>query len=464
MKIIKSKILIVSLLISSLLLGNISGLSSAYAADDEYGIMLISANIATTTIGEDIVETALYLEELHPSRASGSDEEAAAAETLAQMLEERGFDKIYTTYIDEFLYTPLIDTSGESTVTDQRKTSRNVVGYINNNKEQTIIIGAHYDNYANEGEDENTGFYCNLLGVSAALEIATQLAAQEDLQYNIMVAFWGAAEDGFHGSEYFVSTLSNDELSKVALYVNLDMLAVGDSLYIFTNETADLHESTFIEEAENLGYELNAAPDDKQYTFAVLSERPFMHLGIQSDNFYFTTNEVMCANFLSYVWEDGAMLETLSDDNIMYTSNDNSTYIFDVHTKEEIENNMTEVSQIILATLTRDDIVSILQTSKEESTVVEVFYDDSFSTIVAVALIAIFAVILILQIRKVGKEVKLPESETEHSTPVKVESIEVFGETVILEDGALKRNPNRENNDGSGSDNFDNTPKNPFDF
>ncbi len=458
MKLFKRKILIASLLVVCLVAS--SGAAVTTLAEDEYGIMLISA-YEEVSIGEKIVETALYLEELHPYRGSGTDEEVAAAETLAMLLEDYGFESLYTSYIDEFLYTPLTDTSETTTVTSQRKTSQNVIGYINNNQEQTIIIGAHYDNYTYDQTSSNTGFYDNLLGVSAALEIASELAEKEGLEYNVMVAFWGAEEDGIHGSEYFVSSLTKDELSKIALYVNLDTLAVGDNLYIFTNEVSDLHEEVFLETAEDMGYDLSPAPEDKQYSLGMLTERPFMHLGIQSDNYYFTTNEVMCANFISYVWEDGYLGESKTNASILYTENDNSEYIFSVHGSDEIASSMTEIAEIVIETLSREDIISVLEESKETSSVIEVFYDDSAATIATIAMLSIFAIILLVTLTKLGKEIKLPEGEPESSVPVKTESIEIFGETVILEDGALKRRDNNQNYDGEQKDN---TPQSPFDF
>lgn len=475
MKIFKRKSFIASLLAVCLLACN-CGAVTALAAEGEYGVteitdvetvltsMLISA-YDNTTIGEKIVETALYLEELHPYRGSGTEEEAAAAQTLALLLENNGFDSIYDGYIDTFLYTPLTDTSETTTVTNQRKTSQNVVGYINNNQAQTIIIGAHYDNYTSDKTSNNTGFYDNLLGVAAALEIAYQLANTSGLEYNIMVAFWGAEEDGIHGSEYFVSSLSNSELDSIALYINLDSLAVGDDLYIFTNEIADYHEEIFLEEAENLGYELNAPPVDKQYTLPMLSERPFMHIGIQSDNFYFTTSGVMCANFFSYVWTEDIAIESLTHTPVMYTGNDNSQYIFEEYGREEIENSMTEVSEIIIAALSRDDIVSVLETSKETSKMIEFFYDDSFTTILTVGMIAIFAIFVVLKAKKLSKEVKLPEEDNVSiDKPTTIENVELFGETVILEDGALKQKKYDNQPFGSGKSGGDDTPPSPFDF
>ncbi len=467
MKKFKMKIIMTVLMISSVFIGFAPTSTPIANADtnDEYGIMLISAYEWEQSIGEKIVSTALYLEELHPYRGSGTTYESAAAETLAGMLEDYGFDKLYSSYIDEFLYTPLIDTSNTTSVTTQNKTSRNVVGYINNNCGKTIVIGAHYDNYYYEDEEGNTGFYTNLLGVSAALEIAYELSQLENFDYNIMVAFWGAEEDGLHGSEYFVSSLSNSELDSIALYINLDSLAVGDDLYIFTNEIADYHEEIFLEEAENLGYELNAPPVDKQYTLPMLSERPFMHIGIQSDNFYFTTSGVMCANFFSYVWTEDIAIESLTHTPVMYTGNDNSQYIFEEYGREEIENSMTEVSEIIIAALSRDDIVSVLETSKETSKMIEFFYDDSFTTILTVGMIAIFAIFVVLKAKKLSKEVKLPEEDNVSiDKPTTIENVELFGETVILEDGALKQKKYDNQPFGSGKSGGDDTPPSPFDF
>lgn len=387
-------------------------------------------------LGTAIVETALMLEEAHPERIPGTSGESETADTLALLLEEGGFDPLYSDYLQEFLYTPIYNTTNSATITT--KSSANVIGTINNNKEQTIIIGANYDSYFYDGEDGNTGFYSNLLGVATAYQIALELSEVEDLPYNIIIAFWGAKEDGFCGSEYFLSSLTNAEISTIALYVNLDGLGVGDNIYIFTNEVADSHEDAFVQTAEELGIELYQAPEDKGYTLPVLTERPYMHAGINSDNFYFMTEEVMCANFFSGVWGDGEFsYETALSDSILYTQNDNSEYIFSVHTREEIESEVASVSAIVLQTLTDEDILTVLAESKESSFGFEIFYDDSFITIVSLIILGGFVALFFVFRNKLKKEVKDESANTVEFH--ERQNIEVFGETVILEDGVVKR-------------------------
>lgn len=463
MKLFKSKILIASVICISFFAGSLQ-CDKVFAQENQKGEMLIMTNPQSQSAGERVVEMALAIEEAHPSRGSGTQGERETSKTLAKMLENGGFEKLGKSYTQEFLYTPLIDTSNTTTVTEQHKTSVNVIGQINNNKEQTIVIGAHYDNYAKEGEKNGTGFYSNLLGVAGAFEIASELSQVENLDYNIILAFWGAGEDGLHGSEYFVSSLTNDELSKISLYVNLDSVGVGDELNIFTNEVAEDHEEVFIAEANKLGYKLHSAPRYKGYTLALLPQRPFMHLGISSDNYHFMINEVPCANFISYVWNSEHSVESRVHQDIMYTANDNSEYIFETYGRDVISQRMTETVEIITATLSRGDIINVMQNSKESTIVKESFYDDSLSTIVGVCMVGIFALVALIVIKKLSKEVKMPEDDKPVLKSVKIENIEVFGETVVLQDGVRKRKPEESENIGFGIDGGNDKPQNPFEF
>ena len=55
-------------------------------------------------------------------------------------------------------------------------------------------------------------------------------------------AWWGAEEDGLLGSTAYVDGLSDDELARIALYLNYDM--VGSPNYIFMTQDAD--QSSFV--------------------------------------------------------------------------------------------------------------------------------------------------------------------------------------------------------------------------
>ena len=89
--------------------------------------------------------------------------------------------------------------------------------------EQTIVVGAHLDSVA-----EGPGINDNGSGVATVLEIARQLAAPGcdrcALASRVRFAFWGAEELGVLGSEHYVASAAPEELARIALNLNFDML------------------------------------------------------------------------------------------------------------------------------------------------------------------------------------------------------------------------------------------------
>ena len=84
----------------------------------------------------------------------------------------------------------------------------------------TVLIGAHHDSVA-----EGPGINDNGTGVAALLELARLVAESGRIPRNqIRFAFWGAEEEGLLGSEFYVDNLSPEELAKISLYLNVDMI------------------------------------------------------------------------------------------------------------------------------------------------------------------------------------------------------------------------------------------------
>jgi Zn-dependent M28 family amino/carboxypeptidase len=104
------------------------------------------------------------------------------------------------------------------------------------NDDNVVMAGAHLDSVqAGPGINDNGS------GSSALLEAAEQLAHVKP-QNTMRLAWWGAEEDGLLGSEAYVAGLSADELARIALYLNFDM--VGSPNYIFMVYDAD--QSSFV--------------------------------------------------------------------------------------------------------------------------------------------------------------------------------------------------------------------------
>jgi Zn-dependent M28 family amino/carboxypeptidase len=101
-------------------------------------------------------------------------------------------------------------------------------------KNESIIIGAHYDHLGFGGRgsgslkpNEHTihnGADDNASGVALVMLLAKKLAKQkEQLKRSIVVALFGAEEQGIVGSKHFVSHTPND-VGKMVAMLNFDMV------------------------------------------------------------------------------------------------------------------------------------------------------------------------------------------------------------------------------------------------
>jgi Zn-dependent M28 family amino/carboxypeptidase len=93
------------------------------------------------------------------------------------------------------------------------------------NDDNVVMVGAHLDS-VNEGP----GIQDNGSGSAAILEVALQMAKVKP-RNTVRFAWWGAEESGLVGSDFYVSeSLSDEELARIALYLNFDM--IGSPNYV----------------------------------------------------------------------------------------------------------------------------------------------------------------------------------------------------------------------------------------
>lgn len=110
------------------------------------------------------------------------------------------------------------------------RTGHNVIGYIDNKGDRTVVIGAHYDHlgYGDEGslyrgeKAIHNGADDNASGTSGLIEIARYLKSQKLRTNYLFVAFSGE-EKGLLGSNYFVKH-STIKLTEVNYMLNMDMI------------------------------------------------------------------------------------------------------------------------------------------------------------------------------------------------------------------------------------------------
>lgn len=113
------------------------------------------------------------------------------------------------------------------------RTGTNIVGYINNNAVQTVIIGAHYDHlgYGEDGSSRavdgvkaiHNGADDNASGVGAMLAVAAKLKQSNLKKYNYLFIAFSAEELGLLGSKAFVREKDFNP-KKAAYMINMDMV------------------------------------------------------------------------------------------------------------------------------------------------------------------------------------------------------------------------------------------------
>ncbi|MEZ4805738.1 MAG: M20/M25/M40 family metallo-hydrolase [Bacteroidia bacterium] len=130
------------------------------------------------------------------------------------------------------------DISFKVDIAQLNSTAHNVVGFINNHKKNTIIIGAHQDHlgYNEYGGSRDTkggqihnGADDNASGVAMMLELMRKIKKTRKYRKNnyVFIAFSGE-EQGLLGSNYFVKHPRVD-LDKVLYMLNYDMVGRLDS-------------------------------------------------------------------------------------------------------------------------------------------------------------------------------------------------------------------------------------------
>lgn len=111
-------------------------------------------------------------------------------------------------------------------INETRTTTNIIADSPKGNADKTVVVGAHLDSVlAGAGINDNGS------GTSVLLETAIQMSKQKiKPRQMVRFAFWGAEESGLLGSEHYVASLSNEQLSTIYANLNFDML--GSTNYV----------------------------------------------------------------------------------------------------------------------------------------------------------------------------------------------------------------------------------------
>lgn len=199
--------------------------------DDSETVRALKEHVATLSAAE--------LE----GRRAGSEGEKMAAEYMENVLRDYGIDILSAG--NEF---------GVAVGADTVR-SRNVTGFLQGwdktlNK-RYIVIGARMDNMGMDtlmvnGEPVRRIYYGangNASGMAMLLELAQKLSyARTLLRRSILFVGFGASQETFAGSWYFLHRAFAEDASKIDAMVNLDMLGTSaGGFYAYTSSNEDLN-------------------------------------------------------------------------------------------------------------------------------------------------------------------------------------------------------------------------------
>lgn len=242
------------------------------------------------TIKEDI---AVLASDAYEGRETGTKGEQEAAEYISKRFKDLGLEPKGTNgFFQTFSFKPKTDPHSEvsyvAMAEDSTITGTNILGFINNNAEQTIIIGAHYDHlgfgsegslYRGKEKAIHNGADDNASGVAVMLDLISKLKNANKSNNYLFMAFSGE-EMGLLGSNYFVKNPTID-IKKANYMINMDMvgrLKADSTLAVYGVGTSPRFKQSLM--ANNTRFKLiekesGVGPSD--HTSFYLSDIPVLH-------------------------------------------------------------------------------------------------------------------------------------------------------------------------------------------
>ncbi|MHB1195957.1 MAG: M20/M25/M40 family metallo-hydrolase [Lutibacter sp.] len=246
-------------------------------------------------------------------RLIGSKGEKLASEYISDRYKNLGLSGIGHTdsYLQAFEVKPKINP--HSMIKDTATIiGHNIVGFLNNKAEKTVIIGAHYDHlgygemggslYAGKEKQIHNGADDNASGVAAMLAIAERVKAKKLKTYNYLFLAFSGEEEGLWGSNYF-SKNPTINLNKVAFMINMDMVGRLDEekrIAIHGSGTAPVWDSVIdtikVPEFKIKKHESGVGPSD--HTSFYLQDLPVLHFFTgQHENYHKPSDDAELINY-----------------------------------------------------------------------------------------------------------------------------------------------------------------------
>lgn len=166
-------------------------------------------------------------------RETGQEGERLASEYIEKRFRELGLSPKgeNNTYFQYFRKKLKAHPHAEVTDADPEIVGRNVIGFLDNGKATTVVIGAHYDHLGygdsgslNSGEKAiHNGADDNASGVTGLLYLAEALKKGKFKNNNYLFIAFSGEEKGLLGSNFFINNPTIEKTS-INYMINMDMI------------------------------------------------------------------------------------------------------------------------------------------------------------------------------------------------------------------------------------------------
>lgn len=240
-------------------------------------------------------------------RAPGTGGEEKAAAYIQEYFKQYGLEpKGVNGYEQPFTYKQ--SANPHDTLSGVERNGKNIVGFLNNGAEYTVVIGGHYDHLGDDGRGNSLekeaegkihhGADDNASGTAGVLELARYFATNDVKEKtNFLFIAFSAEEAGLIGSKYFTNnpTIS---LETVSAMLNMDMVGrLNDStkkLLVYGTGTSDVWEDLLKKyNNDRFSYVLDSSgvgPSD--HTSFYLKKIPVLHFFTGQHSDYHKSGDV----------------------------------------------------------------------------------------------------------------------------------------------------------------------------
>ena len=265
-------------------------------------------------------------------RETGTQGEIKAGEYIKKRFIKLGLQPLENNnYFQNFNFKPKTNPHQNISFSNQKNdstiTGKNIIGYIDNQAKNTIIIGAHYDHlgYGNEnslhrGEKNliHNGADDNASGVAMMIDLASKLRIANKNNNYLFIAFSGE-EIGLLGSNYYIKN-TIIKMSNINYMINMDMvgrLNEDTTLAVYGLGTSPIFKQTI--NANNTKFKIiqkesGVGPSD--HTSFYLNDIPVLHFFTgQHEDYHKPSDDYDKINFKGMNMISSYIFDIISDLN-----------------------------------------------------------------------------------------------------------------------------------------------------